>query len=119
MTNRLQIVFQNFGVYLIWIGVAIMAAFTAFQLHATVLYVGILVVENPVLRPTGWNTGTVNALSRFTWLILGIIWLALVIFSESYLMDGVKGHTLRRRATRLVILVAAVYGLNYLALVLL
>ncbi len=119
MANRMQVVFENVGLYALWIVLAALAALTAFQLHATLIYLGILIVENPGLRPTGWTTGTIHALSRMVWLVLGILWLFLVIYSERYLGEAKKRHLLKARTMRLLILLGAIYGVSYLVLVLL
>lgn len=118
MTNRMQVVFENLGLYALWIILAALAAYTAFQLHAMSIYLGILIVENPALRPTGWTIGTINALSRLVWLVLGILWLGFVIFSEKHLGDGQKRQLLRAYAIRLFIIIGAIYGLSYLVLIL-
>lgn len=118
-SKRMRTLFENLGLYGLWVALAAFVALTAFQVHATLIYVAILIVENPTLRPTGWTTGTIHALSRILVLILGGLWLALVVFSEGYLGEGKKRHILRTRVLHLMLFTAALYGISYAVLVLL
>ena len=114
MNRRLQIVVDYLGVYGLWLLLAVFAALTAFEVYAASIYLGILVVENPVLRPVGWSTTTITSLSRMVVLILGILWLGLIIFSEEFLREGQEQQVLISRVKRLFGLTAGIYLLIFL-----
>ena len=115
----MRALFQNLRAYGLWVALAVLLALAAFQVRATLIYIAILVVEDPSLRPSGWTTGTIHALSRFLVLILGGFWLGLVIFSGEYLGEIGKRRFLRTRVFHLMLFAAALYGVSYAVLVLL
>ena len=119
MKERLQVVIDNIGVYGVWVLYAAFAGLTAFQLQATLIYIGLLIVENPDIRPIGWSTGTIVSINRILVLILGLLWLGVVVFAESYLRDGKSKNKLANRALRIFASTGAVYLISYLLLVLL
>jgi hypothetical protein len=106
----MQPLFARIGYILIWLGLAILATFTAFQIHATLIVISLAVIETPSIRPPGWSTGTTYALSRAFWLVLGILWLGWVMFTEGYLREGYERQLLKQRTIRLTIILAAIYG---------
>jgi hypothetical protein len=106
------------GFYALWVILAVLLAWAAYQVYATLLAVGIWVVEHPAIRPVGWNTATITGLSRFLILILGGLWLLLVSLLESYLRDGTRQRQLRARVVRLMLLIGAVYVVSYAILLL-
>lgn len=117
--NRYRNVIEYVGLYAVWVALAAFAVLTAFQIHATLIYIGILVVENPNLRPPGWNTGSIYGLSRLLVLILGVLWLGAIMFSEGYLREGLRLHLFRNRIFCLAIILLGVYGISYGVLILL
>jgi hypothetical protein len=110
MIKRMQPVFARIGYAVFWIGLAILATLTAFQAHGTLIAISLAVIENPSLRPYGWTTNTIHALSRVFWLILGILWLGWVTYTEGYLREGYQRKLLRHRTIRLTITLAAIYA---------
>jgi len=119
MTKWLRSVYSNLGYPIFWVISAVLITLTLFQVHATIIAIAVVVVINPDLRPIGWNTGSVYALSRLFWLILGIIWLGWVMFNESFLREGKQLGILRLRVTRLFITIVVIYLVCYLIMLLL
>ena len=113
MSKRTSQVFGILRIYGLWVVFAVLTALTAFQVHATLIYISILMVENPSLRPIGWTTGSIYGLSRVLWLVLGIFWLGWVMFSEGYLREGEEQHILKSRALRLFIIIGTIYAVSY------
>jgi hypothetical protein len=77
-----------------------------------VLYLGILVIQNDALRPTGWSSDTLSGINRCGFLVLGSLWLGMVVFTEKYLREGAAEQQLLRRALRLALIGGAVYLLS-------
>jgi len=98
--------------------VAAFAALAAYQVYITLIFVALLMVENPATRPPGWNTATIYGLSRFLILVLGGLWLLLVLFLEGYLREG-TWRQLWARAWRVALFIGALYGVCYALLSLL
>jgi hypothetical protein len=119
MFKRLQPVLASVGYIVFWLGLAVFATLTAFQVHGTLIALSLAVIENPSLRPLGWSTDTVYALSRVFWLVLGIFWLGWVMFTEGYLREGYQRQLLKNRTIRLAILLGAAYAACLLMLFLL
>lgn len=113
MLQRLWGILAGLGLYGLWGIWAAFVALTAYQVYVTLLFVGILAVQNPATRPPGWNTATIYGLSRFLILVLGGLWLLSVSFLEGYLREGQKLRQLRARVLRLALLIGALYGLSY------
>jgi hypothetical protein len=110
MIKQMQPVITRISYILLWLGLVILATFTAFQIHGTLIAISLAVIEDPSFRPPGWSTNTVFALSRVFWLILGILWLGWVMFTEGYLREGYEIQLLKQRTIRLTIILAAIYG---------
>lgn len=119
MLKRLQSALSNVSYFIFWVVLAALAAFLVFQLHPTLIRISIAVIENPSLRPPGWSLNTTYGLSRVFWLILGILWLGWVMFTEAHLREGKNRQLLIKRSILLLVIVGALYGLNYLVLLLL
>lgn len=98
------------GLYSLWLLLSTLWGVVAFQMQTTLLYLGILVVQTPEIRPTGWNTGTISGINRCTFLILGSLWLGLVVFTEKYLREGREENRLLARAGRLLLIIGGLYG---------
>jgi hypothetical protein len=109
MLKRLQPVLAPVGYIVFWLGLGIFATLTAFQIHGTLIAISLAVIENPSLRPLGWSTDTIYALSRVFWLVLGILWLGWVMFTEGYLREGYQRQQLKHRTLRLIIILGATY----------
>jgi len=98
------------GFYGLWLLLSTLWGVVAFQMQTTLLYLGILVVQTPEIRPAGWNTGTISGINRCTFLILGSLWLGLVVFTEKYLREGREENRLLARAGLLLLIIGGLYG---------
>jgi hypothetical protein len=119
MTERIQPVLENFIFFIAWIAFAVLVTLTLFQVHGTIISIAVFVVDTPSLRPTGWNSGSVILLTRFLWLVMGIIWLGWVIYTFDYLMESNQLQHLMKRVLRLLLILGAVYLSSYLILLIL
>jgi len=114
LAEKVRSLFNNLSYFVFWLVLAILAALVAFQLHTTWITISIAVIENPSLRPTGWSIYTTYGLSRFFWLVLGILWLGWVMFTEGDLSEGKDRKLLLKRSGRLLLILGIIYGINYL-----
>lgn len=109
---RLRRALTNLQLYSILALLMILWAVVAFQVQATLVYIGILVVQNPSLRPVGWNSSTIVGLSKCGILVLGAIWLGLLPFTEKYLREGLEDERLWTRIGRLLVVIGGIYGIS-------
>jgi hypothetical protein len=109
MLERIQTTFKTFMNFILWILLAILATLTAFQLHATLIFLAILVIENPSLRPTYWSMDSLHGLGRVLWLVIGVLWLGWVMFTEGYFREGKHLRVLRQRAIRCFLITGGIY----------
>ena len=119
MLQRVRRILASLGFYGLWGILAVLWALTAYQVYVTLVFIGILVVENPRTRPVGWNTITISGLDRFLIFVLGAVWLVAAMLLEGYLREGTRKHDLKRRLVRLLAITAAIYGASYGLLLLL
>ena len=112
LQRRSKRIAPHIALYGLWLLLAALGVLAAFQLQVTLLHLGIVVVQNPDLRPVGWNTSTITGINRCTLLVLGALWLGLVIYSERYLRDGLEEHRLLGRGARLLLIIVAIYALS-------
>jgi nitrogen fixation/metabolism regulation signal transduction histidine kinase len=119
MLRRVSGVLDILGLYGLWAILAALLVLALYQLHATLIYIGLLMVKNPSTRPAGWNTGTIYGLSRFLFLVLGAVWLVAVSLLERYLREGKQEGRLRTRVVRLIATVGAIYVISYAVMYLL
>ena len=98
-----------------WLILAVAVTLTSFQVHATLISVAIVVIDNPSLRPTGWTSGTIYGLSRLLWLILGMGWLGWVMYTYEYFRES-KQLKILTRFFRLLLILGAVYFCSYVVL---
>lgn len=119
MTNRMQPIIAWIGYIVIWLLFILLVTLTAFQVHGTLIAISLAIIENPNLRPLGWSTNTTYGLSRVFWLILGILWLGWVMYTEGYLREGYQLRILVRRSIQLGIILAVLYGTSLIILYLL
>jgi hypothetical protein len=113
MSQRVRDILAGLGVYGLWGILGALAVLAGIQIYITLLFVGLLVVQNPATRPPGWNTSTIHGLSRFLVLVLGGLWLLLVSFLEGYLREGKRLRRLWARALRAALFIGALYGISY------
>ena len=117
MLERIKEIFGNLFYILLWVILAALVTLTLFQVHATLISLGVYVVNNPDLRPIGWNSDSIVLLSRLLWLVLGIIWLGFVMYMHEYLKEGRRVKALGKRVLRLLLILGGVYGASYLILI--
>lgn len=65
-----------------WLVILALLTLTLFQLHALYVYIWLLIIENPMLRPVGWSSNTLHAISRIGYFIAGIIWILVAYIAE-------------------------------------
>jgi hypothetical protein len=116
MLKSIQTIVANLLYILLWVALAALVAFTLFQVHGTLISLGVYIVNNPSLRPTYWNSGSIILLSRLLWLVLGLIWLGSVMYMHEYLNEGRQVGGFWKRILLLLLILAGVYGLSYLIL---
>ena len=109
MLKRIQPVIAPVGYIVFWLGLAVFATLTAFQIYGTLIAISLAVTENPSLRPLGWSIDPIHALRRVFCLVLGILWLGWVMFTEGYLREGYQRQQLKHRTLRLIIILGATY----------
>ena len=90
----------------------ILWTFAAFQVQNLILYLGLLVIQNPSIRPPGWSSDTIVGINRCSFLILGSLWLGLAIFSEKYLREGSHEEHLLQNALRLTLIGGGIYAFS-------
>jgi len=118
MTRRMQIVFDNIGIYGLWLLFAVFTGYAAFQLRATIYFLATLVLENPEIRPNYWTSGTVISLDRLVVVLLGILWLGVIIFSEGYFREAQENQELRSRSFKAFGILGGLVLGSYLVLLL-
>ena len=116
MIERLKSIFGNLSYLVFWLVLAVLVTLTAFQLHTTLIATAISIIETPSLRPTGWTLDTIHGLGRVFWLILGILWLGWIMYTEGYLREGKDNQLLIPRFVRLLLILIVIYALNYFVL---
>ena len=119
MLQRVRGVLAGLGFYGLWGILSAGLVLAAYQVYGTLIFVGILMVENPTTRPAGWNTGTMTSLSRFLILVLGGTWLVAVSLLEGYLRDGSEQGQLRDHVIRFSLVIGGIVGVSYALLFLL
>ena len=78
------------AIILAWLSLAILAALALIQLRLTLLATASWIIDTPSLRPTGWTTGSVVAIDKLAFIVLGGLWLGYVTFLERALGISVK-----------------------------
>lgn len=113
MVQRFRGILEILGYYALWAILAALLVLALYQLHSTLLYIGLKMVENPSTRPAGWNTGTIHGLSRFLFLVLGAVWLVMVSLMERYLDQGREEGRLWINVGRMLLIIGAIFGFSY------
>jgi hypothetical protein len=113
MLERLRSAFSNLSYVVFWLVLAGLATLTVFQVHGTLITISIAIIEEPALRPPGWTMDTTHGLGRVFWLILGILWLGWVMFTEGHLREGKDEQRLLRRFLILALILVVIYALSY------
>lgn len=116
MTGQIRSIFTNFLYILLWLIIVVLVTLTLFQLHGTMIALAVYVVNDPSLRPIGWNSGSVVLLSRLLWFIIGILWLGWVMYTFEYLRESSRLQTLMKKVFRLLLILGATYLSSYIIL---
>jgi hypothetical protein len=116
MIERIRSIFDAISYIIFWLILGVVVTLTLFQVHATLISVAVVVVDNPSLRPIGWSSGTIYGLSRILWLILGMCWLGWIMLTYEYLSERKQLKILKQRFFRLLLILGAVYFCSYVVL---
>lgn len=109
MSPRMQQLGKGLGLYGVWVVLAAIMVLVAFQIHATLIFLGLKVVQYPAMHSLGWNTHTIHGLGRFLTLILGIVWLFAVTLMQDYLRDAMREKKLKLRVVRIAFILGLIY----------
>ena len=115
MLDWIRSKFDAISYLVFWLILGVAVTLTAFQIHATLISVAVVVVDNPSLRPIGWTTFSIYGLSRLLWLILGIGWLGWIMVTFEYFRES-KPLKILTRFFRLLLILGAIYFCSYLVL---
>lgn len=116
MVERIRSIFDAISYIFFWLILDIVVTLTLFQVHATLISIAVVVVDNPSLRPIGWTSGSIYGLSRLLWLIMGICWLGWVMFTYEHLRESKQLKILIQKFFRLLLILGAVYFCSYVIL---
>ena len=108
--------FDAISYIIFWLILRVVVTLTLFQVHATLISVAVMVVDNPSLRPIGWSSGSIYGLSRLLWLILGMFWLGWTTYTYEYLRESKQLKILIQRVFRMLIILGGTYISCYVAL---
>lgn len=109
MSQRMQNLFEGVGLFGLWVILAALLALVAFQMHATLIFLGLKAVQFPAMHEVGWNTHTIHGLGRFLTLILGIVWLFFVTMLQESLRDALREKKLKNLLVRIVAILGTIY----------
>ncbi len=112
MLAKIKSFFNNLSYFVFWVILAVLATLVAFQLHTTLISLSIALIGSD-LRPVGWSMTTTYGLARVFWLIIGILWLMWVMFTEAHLREGKNRKLLLKRFGIFLGILAIIYGVNY------
>jgi hypothetical protein len=101
------------GIYGGWLILTVLTTFTLLQVHATLIFLGLTAVQNPATTIPGWNTYTIYGLSRFLYLLLGIIWLFAVMYYYGLLQEAQKPKKLWFYLRRITVVLLVLYAFSY------
>ena len=90
------------------------AAVTAWQVHVTTLSLAAWLIAQPTLRPPGWNSSTLVALSKLSVVGWGGIWIMGVYYMEYRLRESTQERRLLRQWLRFLLILGIAVGLLYL-----
>lgn len=116
MIERIRSIFDATSYIIFWLILGVVVTLTLFQVHATLISIAVVVVDNPSLRPIGWTSGSIYGLSRLLWLILGICWLGWVMYTYEHLRESKQLKILIQQFFRLLLILGAVYFCSYVVL---
>lgn len=108
---------------IVWVGYAIgwiflsgLAAFAVWQAHVVTLVLAALLINHPTLRPPGWNSSTLVAVSKLSVVVWGSLWLMAIYYMEYQLRESIQERRLIKQWVRftifLCISLAVIYALG-------
>jgi hypothetical protein len=109
MSQRMQNLFEGVGMFGLWVALAALMTRVAFQMHATLIFLGLKAVQLPAMHEVGWNTHTIHGLGRFLTLILGIVWLFFVTMLQESLRDAIREKRLKALVVRSAVILGGIY----------
>ena len=116
MGQDLRLKFNRVGafaaLYGLWLAIVLLWTIVSLYLQRTLLVIGLWVIQSPTLRPTGWSTSTLAGINRCGYLILGVVWLGVVLYTERYLREGMEDGVLLVRTGRLLVIIVIFFGLS-------
>jgi hypothetical protein len=98
-----------------WLGLTILAAWVAWQLHTAMLYLVAAWLQSDLPVPVGWTSEVLPGLSRLSVLVWGAAWLIWILYLEGDLQRHRKQARLGTRLLQIflgtVALLAATYAI--------
>jgi hypothetical protein len=98
-----------------WLGLTILAAWVAWQLHTALLYLVAAWLQSDLPLPVGWTSEMLPGLSRLSVLVWGAAWLIWILYLEGDLQRHRKQSHLGTRLLQIflgtVALLAATYAI--------
>jgi hypothetical protein len=92
------------GYFMVWLLLAGLATFVAWQAHVTTLYLTALLIDHPTWRPPGWNSGTLVAVSKLSVVGWGALWVMTTFYMEYQLRESTYERRLRQQWARFLLL---------------
>lgn len=102
------------GYFLGWLFLAALTAVTVWQAHVTTLYLAAWLIDQPALRPPGWNSSTLVALSKLSVVGWGAFWIIGVYYMDYRLRASTHERRLLRQWLRFLLILGGVLCLLYL-----
>lgn len=101
------------GYFLGWLVLAAAAAVTAWQAHVTTLSLAALLIAQPTLRPPGWNSSSLVALSKLSVVGWGALWIIGVYYMDYRLRESTQERRLLRQWFRFLLILGGALCLLY------
>ena len=101
------------GYFLGWLVLAAAAAVTAWQVHVTTLSLAAWLIAQPTLRPPGWNSSTLVALSKLSVVGWGALWIIGVYYMDYRLRESTQERRLLRQWFRFLLILGGALCLLY------
>jgi hypothetical protein len=94
-----------------WLLLAAVGAYVAWQAHVITLYLATWLISHPTWRPTGWNSGTLVALSKFSIFGWGTLWLIATYYMEYQLRTSLQERRLWQQWLRFAVIITIGLGI--------
>jgi len=102
------------GYVVSWGLLTLLTAFTAWQAHSATIYLAALLIANPTLRPSGWNSGTLVGVSKLAVLLWGSFWLIAVYYIEYQLRESTHERRLLKQSGQFALILLSGLAIAYL-----